>query len=124
MSKKCKKCKVEKDLSEYHIRNRAKDGLDSKCKCCIKIHNASDKMRAALKKNREINRYKKAAQNAANYAIKRGILIRPENCEKCGVKARIIAHHEDYQKQLEVDFICNSCHRKRHHELKLMGIIL
>lgn len=44
--------------------------------------------------------------------IKVGTLIRPSICEKCGKEGYIIAHHDDYNKPLEVRWLCASCHQK------------
>ena len=34
--KKCKKCGIEKDLSEFHVNRAKKDGKETKCKGCIR----------------------------------------------------------------------------------------
>lgn len=47
-------------------------------------------------------------------AIRNGVLV-PQPCRICGKKA--IAHHEDYSKPLEVDWLCHKHHRERHAEL-------
>jgi hypothetical protein len=52
-------------------------------------------------------------------AIKAGALTRPSYCEKCGVdpgtrtdgRSLVQAHHDDYDKPLEVQWLCPSCHR-------------
>lgn len=53
-------------------------------------------------------------------AIKKGILVPPERCEKCGQQGRIEAHHEDHECALDVAFWCAPCHR-RHHALLRKG---
>jgi len=46
------------------------------------------------------------------YAIKSGILTRPNICESCGRENCVIeAHHTDYSKPLEVKWLCRQCHR-------------
>lgn len=58
------------------------------------------------------------------WAIKKRRLI-PQPCERCGIapidltrKRRVVlAHHEDYSRPLEVNWLCNVCHRQRHLEL-------
>lgn len=48
-------------------------------------------------------------------AVKVGLLSRPSVCEHCGVDGRVIeGHHEDYGFPLDVLWLCQSCHRKRH----------
>lgn len=50
------------------------------------------------------------ARCAVYIAIKSGKLIRPDSCEKCGVKCKPDSHHKDYNFQLDVDFLCKPCH--------------
>lgn len=57
------------------------------------------------------------AHKLVMYAVKLGLLTKPENCVKCGLKIRIEGHHEDYSKPLEVQWLCKVCHVARHKEL-------
>lgn len=41
--KKCSKCNIEKNISEFHKRKTSKDGLTGRCKQCIKEGNAKYK---------------------------------------------------------------------------------
>jgi len=61
------------------------------------------------------------AQNILEYAIKSGVIERKTHCEKCGDtgtfkdgRTKIQAHHSDYNKPLEVDWLCQKCHHKWH----------
>lgn len=61
---------------------------------------------------------KRAAYKAVRSAIKSGALIRPTECTRCGEspsttdgRAAIQAHHHDYSKPLDVEWICAKCHR-------------
>jgi len=49
-------------------------------------------------------------------AIERGILVRPEQCSNCGKKCKPQAHHDDYNKLLEVRWLCPQCHADWHGE--------
>lgn len=51
---------------------------------------------------------------------KRNGLITPITCEICG-KPQTIAHHEDYNKPLDVWFLCELHHAGRHKFLRLEG---
>jgi len=48
-------------------------------------------------------------------SLKKGIITRPSICELCHSCGRIIGHHEDYNKPLDVLWLCDSCHKKVHH---------
>jgi predicted Zn-ribbon and HTH transcriptional regulator len=49
-------------------------------------------------------------------AIKAGTLIRKTECEDCGSTSdrKLHGHHEDYDKPLDVVWLCHPCHRRRH----------
>jgi integrase len=47
-------------------------------------------------------------------ALASGVLTKPENCEICGLKETLDAHHDDYSKPLEVKWLCRSCHKCNH----------
>ncbi len=56
------------------------------------------------------------AHAAVQKAVAKGELFRPDVCEKCGEpprgKSKIHAHHADYSKPLDVEWLCAKCHRK------------
>lgn len=64
------------------------------------------------------------AHNIVEKAIKRGALARPDACETCGGpgprykdgRSGIQAHHDDYNKPLEVRWLCQPCHHQWHKE--------
>lgn len=99
--------------------------------------NNNDKCREYTKKYRELNHEKvkesrrnsekiarvtkkqeHAARKDVYYAIKRGKLIKPECCSICGGISKIEAHHMDYEKTLEVTWVCRLCHSGIHMMLK------
>lgn len=47
-------------------------------------------------------------------AIKAGDIVRQENCEFCCSGERVEAHHADYNKPLQVSWLCRSCHIDGH----------
>jgi hypothetical protein len=52
------------------------------------------------------------AEYAVRTAIKKGIIVRPNNCEQCGISGkRIEAAHHNYQEKLNVRWLCSACHR-------------
>jgi hypothetical protein len=72
----------------------------------------------SAKKWRLKNPEKARAHWMINSAVLKGTLIRPANCSWCGAKdkprcdgvTQIHAHHSDYSKPLEVEWLCASCH--------------
>jgi hypothetical protein len=60
------------------------------------------------------NKYKCAAHQAVVRALKSGKIIRPEKCQVCGSKEKLNAHHHDYNKSLDVIWLCVPCHKKVH----------
>ena len=65
-------------------------------------------------KNREALKPKRNAHQLVMYAVKLGMLLKPENCEKCMKKCAPHGHHTDYSKPLEVIWLCHSCHKLEH----------
>jgi ribosomal protein S27AE len=61
------------------------------------------------------------AHYEAQEALRRGKL-KMQPCEKCGEK-KVIAHHEDYSKPLEIVWLCRIDHIKRHKDMKTNKII-
>lgn len=50
-------------------------------------------------------------------------LFRPDHCSQCGksryeVGRAIEGHHTDYDKPLEVTWLCRKCHKKAEQELE------
>lgn len=57
---------------------------------------------------------KEKSRSCARQGLRRGKLIR-KPCEKCG-NAKAEMHHEDYDKPLEVTWLCRECHLDLHNE--------
>jgi hypothetical protein len=64
----------------------------------------------------EQNREKRRAHHAVQTAIRRGDMERPATCSVEGCNAKPHAHHEDYSKPLEVEWICQRHHNALHRE--------
>jgi len=73
-----------------------------------------EKKRRQVAKYRKKNKKKIWAQNKVNKAVKSGRLIRPDICPICNEEREVIAHHHDYDKPLDVIWMCRSCHGKEH----------
>lgn len=109
-----------------------KDGLLGKCKKCTKtdalLHREDniDKIRAydRARGNRQKKGYckewasrgknKRWAHGKVGNAIKNGSLIRSTNCETCDTECKTVGHHHDYLKPLDVEWLCQACHKQWH----------
>ncbi len=54
------------------------------------------------------------ARRVTNHAIRDGKLERPVICPSCNNGTFVEAHHEDYDKPLDVEWLCMDCHKKLH----------
>ena len=60
------------------------------------------------------NPQKAAAHTLILWAIRSGVIKKPEKCEECKKNNKLEGHHLDYLKPLEVIWLCKSCHSKKH----------
>lgn len=73
------------------------------------------KLKYKLKKLRHPEKLK--AQGRLSWAIYTGKIIKPNKCSKCNNKLKkrqIQGHHKDYNKPLDVVWLCNKCHNYIH----------
>ena len=61
---------------------------------------------------------KDQSRHKLSNAIMRGRIMRPDFCEGCGDFCKPQGHHDDYQKPLEVRWLCVNCHNDFHHPLR------
>lgn len=63
--------------------------------------------------HRDRIRVAKRAGEAVRRAIRRGSLVRPDVCSRCGNSGvPIEAAHKDYSKPLDIVWLCRPCHRQ------------
>ena len=135
MKKECFRCKGMKDTTEFYAHPQMRDGLSGKCKECtkseVKANYASKReqyskyehernkarrpyMREQQKKHRKANPEKYRAHMWVSNAIRDGRLER-QPCMLCS-DPKAQAHHEDYSKPSEVEWLCFKCHREERHQ--------
>ena len=125
----CARCKNEKAHDEFYKNAFTKDGLDSYCTSCKSEYYQQRKESKKLLSFKQVaphqkfwlkeNKLKKTAHQKVAYAIQKGELIR-QPCERCGTTDHVVAHHEDYNKPLDVLWLCKHHHMERHSELDRM----
>ena len=139
--KTCIMCGALKPLEDYYKHRAMADGRLGRCKAChrsemrkvrannIERYREYDRTRGKTdgrKKMYNLKNKKKIASAGPQYmashyavsrAVKSGKLIRPDHCSKCLVQCFPQAHHDDYNKPLDVMWLCPICHAHRHREL-------
>lgn len=138
--KRCFKCSESKPRSEFYRHPMMGDGLLGKCKECTKkdvkenrkkkpnyyraydvarFRDDQDRRKAASEYQRVSRKRcpeKWAARNAISNAVRDGRVTRMP-CEVCGDE-KSEAHHPDYSKPLDVQWLCFKHHRKIHGQLE------
>lgn len=106
----CKKCKTRIYLRKWREENRERN------RATFRAWNERNResRRKAKQEWQRRNLHKARASNAVGRAVARGDLVR-EPCEVCGA-AKVEAHHEDYDKPLEVRWLCHLHHAQAHQE--------
>ena len=135
MTKECTKCGGVFDELAFNKDNLSKDGLQGKCRECKRKYRLENReairqytreyyqqhKKEAKEYNRRYrknNREKKTAHDRVKYALRTG-KIKKQPCA-CGCK-EVEAHHGDYSRPLEVEWICVPCHNKLHSGRKTDG---
>ncbi len=133
--KKCTRCEEVKPFSEFQKRKASKDGFTAACKKCLSDY---DKSRSMLphrvkarreysktdaykasryqttKKYRAKNKKKTKAHRKVQYEVSIGNLS-SKPCEVCG-NENSVAHHDDYDKPLDIRWLCHKHHKEWHEE--------
>lgn len=119
----CKECRKErvranrKEKIEYYreydkARANSPERVQSRLDY-LETEDGKKAKRKAIRKYIESNPKKRHAHIVTGNAIRDGILIKGVCCE-CFTDINIVAHHNDYNKPLEVTWLCSKHHREWH----------
>ncbi len=72
-----------------------------------------EKVRLSVKKWQQTYKIRHNAHQKVHRAIEDRILIRSNTCQECGKMGKTEGHHEDYNKPLDVIWLCKLCHSKK-----------
>ena len=134
--KTCAKCGGSKPISQFYRNKNNADNLAGKCKECYKkdvqanyLNNRQHYLEYEKERRQRPERKacrdkfrtryegkypeKFAAKVILNHAVESGKIMK-QPCHICGGK-RVEAHHEDYTKPLDVEWLCNKHHREKHN---------
>ena len=122
-------CGVCKDCDNLRRKNDYKENHDRELEYRRKYYQRNkekwkinpltdEQKKRRIEKQRErraVDKRKSKANKAVRSAIDNGILVRPTICEKCNTENKtIVGHHPDYDKLLEVQWLCENCHSTIH----------
>lgn len=136
MTKVCFKCQRELPVDEFYRHPAMADGRLGKCKECAKRdvrknRAAKREQYAKYEKARQQTLWRRILQNrynrrrirrqpekararfAVNNALRDGRLER-RPCEVCGTTEKVQAHHTDYSRPLDVQWLCFKHHCEVH----------
>jgi hypothetical protein len=117
--KTCKKCKTTKPISEFYVKERRRTATRyfSRCKPCYyawvygRDKSMGHKWHGPKQKNGP-------ARQALHQAVLRRKVRKPGQCQACGrptPKEELDGHHhKGYHRPLDVQWLCEPCHRKAH----------
>ena len=116
----CRKCRAKGAIEGFVRDRRMRIGYRRLCKACERARNrARYRQRPHAKSryrhgrpSREYLRRKARTQ----YAIRRGILHRPDRCDACG---KVCKPHADHLSDADLDvmWLCPLCHSRRHRQM-------
>jgi hypothetical protein len=137
--KTCGTCRSEKPASDFYADKRRRDGLKGQCKRChcrtsidsrdigrARDSNREHMRRARAKdpeKFRERDRRRAPMKNrtphararfAVAAAVRSGRLVPPRECGRRRRTRKLNAHHADYSRPLDVEWLCTECHGREH----------
>jgi hypothetical protein len=108
-------------MAHYGIRIYGQERTEKRCtKCGLVLpldsfyQSASHRYRGSC---RDCYRTMARAHEAVAEAIKSGEMVAPDRCENCDRSLRLNAHHWDYSRPLDVEWLCRACHTARHQEI-------
>lgn len=106
---KCKEC-AKVDVKKHRVANESVREYDRS--------RGNRQSLSDLQNYRAIYPLKYAAHNYVNNAVRKGKIIKPDNCESCNEKPvstkGLHGHHDDYFKKHEVRWLCAKCHHRWH----------
>ena len=127
----CIKCNISKPLDLFYKSTIYKSG-HGECKTCVRSRVAAANKKphrvayfnSQLYRDRHKSRFQSylnkyparhAVRIQTNKAIEKGLLTRASHCESCNATGKIEAHHDDYNKMLDVRWLCIPCHKDWHN---------
>lgn len=127
--KKCIACKKEKAITEFHVNYYRKGRMYRRSRCGKCSYENAKKYRdsrkykdlhiAQVQRNRAKFPERERSRALLKEAVRLGKIQKSPICFECGENKRIQAHHEDYSKPFDVEWLCSRCHTDKHKNFSL-----
>lgn len=119
----CVTCSQDKPLDSFRKIGRIKPTYSETCLDCLGLKHRANKLLIARKARTQKwyheNPQKVSAQRKVGYALKIGRIKKALSCQRCGcLDRKLVAHHDDYSKPLDIRWVCTPCHMIIHRELE------
>lgn len=110
----CFKCGAVKPLTEFYAHSQMGDGRLNKCKSCARLDVRAN-YHAKVDYYREYDRARGYRPGPRHKVVARmaARVLERKPCEVCGA-TKVEAHHDDYEKPLEVRWLCKQHHSEVH----------
>lgn len=100
---------ISKRISKNHIDQSGKNNPNYKGGAYINDTKTYDRNRRREDRKKEITKLKDKARNKVKNALRSGRLIK-KPCQVCQTTKKVEAHHEDYDRPLEIIWLCRLHH--------------
>ena len=121
--KECIRAKVRANraakIDYYREFDRKRDSLPHRVqarKDYAKTEQGKERKAAAIKSWAIRNPASYKAHNMVNNAVRDGRLYKPNQCESCNDETTLHGHHCDYNKPMDVMWLCDPCHKQWHRD--------
>lgn len=103
----CKECYKLRYGHTHNERSR-------KCRANDPLYKEKQRLYGTIRLMSEYETIKNRAHSKMHYALRSGAITRPSNCSSCSKELELEGHLNDYNKPLEVTWLCKLCHKELH----------
>ena len=115
----CQKCRLIRAAGDFYPQVGSRDARFSICKTCLREQVLARQAHDPEPHRRAVDRWRRThseqvrqanrAQLAVYRAVRAGELIRPGACERCATACKPDAAHANWQRPLDVAWLCRRC---------------
>lgn len=128
----CLICNSSFKVKPYRVRNGHGIYCSQKCLCVSNGRKVADTInmngennphwKGGITKNRYAYKLRDKARHPLQHKAREAVQSAKRNgtlvvapCKNCGTNEKVQAHHKDYSKPLDIQWLCAPCHRMEHN---------